>query len=223
MFDKGNDLWVTEPRTRDTKLFAKLGANNARMELSPDGKFIFVLADGKPVKIGTDDGTVTPIQTSGEMVLKAADERAYIFDHAWRQFREKFYLPEITSADWPYYYQEYRRFLPYIDNNYDFAEMLSEMLGEVDASHTGARYNAARPNTDETAALGLLYDFGWTGNGVKVAEVVAGGPVDRAASRIDADDIIETDRRTTDYGADRFLCPAQSQGGQADAPFGPGS
>ncbi|HKJ01301.1 MAG TPA: hypothetical protein VJ997_02565, partial [Longimicrobiales bacterium] len=156
VFDKGNDLWVTEPRTRETKLFAKLGVNGVHMELSPDGKFIFLLADGKPMKIGTDDGKATPIRAGGEMVLKAADERAYIFDHAWRQFKEKFYLPEITSADWPYYYQEYRRFLPYIDNNYDFAELLSEMLGEVNASHTGGRYNASRPNTDETAELGLL-------------------------------------------------------------------
>ena len=191
VFDEGNDLWVTEPRTRETKQFAKLGADNARMEMSPDGKFIFVLADGKPVKIGTDDGKVTPIATRGEMLLKRADERAYIFDHAWRQFKEKFYLPEITSADWPYYHDEYARFLPYIDNNYDFAELLSEMLGEVNASHTGGRFNASRPNTDETAALGLLYDFTWTGNGVKVAEVVAGGPVDKAASKVAAGDVIE--------------------------------
>jgi len=191
VFDKGNDVWVTEPRTRETKMLAKLGARSASMELSKDGKFLFVLADGKTVKVDTESGKVSPIHTDGEMVLKAADERAYIFDHAWRQFKEKFYLPEITSADWPYYYQTYKRFLPYIDNNYDFAEMLSEMLGEVNASHTGGRYNAFQENTDETAALGLLYDFTWTGNGVKVAEVVEGGPVDKAASRIRAGNIIE--------------------------------
>jgi tricorn protease len=190
-FDKGNDVWVTEPRTRETKLFAKLGANSASMELSPDGKSLFILADGKAVTVATADGKVTPIQTTGEMVLKAARERAYIFDHAWRQFEEKFYLPQITSADWPYYYHEYERFLPYIDNNYDFAEMLSEMLGEVNVSHTGAGYRPDRSHVDETAALGLLYDFAWTGDGVKVAEVVEGGPLDKASSRIEAGDIVE--------------------------------
>ena len=45
-FEKGNDLWVTEVRTRETKLFNKLGANAASMELSPDGKFLFVIGDG---------------------------------------------------------------------------------------------------------------------------------------------------------------------------------
>ncbi len=190
-FDKGNDLWLTEPRSRDTKLFAKLGANQAGMEMSPDGKFIFLLADGKPMKIATDDGKATPIRTGGEMVLKAADERAYIFDHAWRQFKEKYYLAEITSADWPYYYRQYKRFLPYINNNYDFAELLSEMLGEVNASHTGGRFGAGRPNTDQTASLGALYDLSYTGNGVKIAEVVQGGPVDKATSKVKAGVVIE--------------------------------
>ncbi|WP_217551205.1 hypothetical protein, partial [Pantoea sp. GbtcB22] len=50
-FEKGYDLWVTELRTRDTKLFAKLGAKNANMELSKDGKSLFVLNNGSIVKI----------------------------------------------------------------------------------------------------------------------------------------------------------------------------
>jgi tricorn protease len=191
-FDKGNDLWVTELRTHDTKLFAKLGAKNTgNMELSPDGKFLLVLADGKLQKINTENGEAKPFQTNGEMVLRGGIEREYIFDHAWRQFKEKYYLPEITSADWSYYYRTYHRFLPYITNNYDFTEMLSEMLGEVNASHTGSGFIASAPNTDQTAELGLLYDFSYTGPGAKVAEVVVGGPADNATSKIKAGNIIE--------------------------------
>jgi len=189
-FDHDNDVWVTETRTRDTKLLAKMGANRVSAEMAPDGSFLFVLADGKPVKVATSDGTVTPLRTTGEMVVRAADERAYIFDHAWRQFQAKFYLPEITHVDWPAYRAEYARFLPHIDNNYDFAEVLSEMLGEVNVSHTGGRYRPVRPNADATAELGLLFDYGWTGGGVRVAEVIEGGPADKAASRIRAGTIV---------------------------------
>ena len=190
-FDRGLDLWVTEPRTRETKLFTKLGARSAGMEMSADGKFIFLLADGKVMKVGTADGKAQPVRTNGEMVLKQGNERAYIFDHAWRQFKEKFYVVDLQGVDWSYYYRQYERFLPYINNNYDFAEMLSEMLGEVNASHTGARYRPTAPNTDETASLGLLYDVTYTGNGARVAEVIEGGPLDKAASRIHAGTIIE--------------------------------
>ncbi len=190
-FDKGNDLWVTEPRTHETRLFVKLGADNASMELSKDGKFLFVLADGKVETIATDDGKVTPVSPDGEMILNTADERSYIFDHAWRQFEEKLIYPEITNVDWNYYYRTYHRFLPYINNNYDFADMLSEMLGEVNVSHTGAGYRAGKPNTDQTAALGLLYDFTWTGDGMKIAEVVEAGPADNATSKIAGGDVLE--------------------------------
>ncbi len=191
-FDKGTDLWVTELRTRDTKLFVKMGAQHAGMELSKDGKFIFLLSDGKPMKVDVESGKDEPIKTGGEMVLKQANERNYIFDHAWRQFKEKFYVADLQGVDWDYYYTDYKKFLPYINNNYDFAEMLSEMLGEVNASHTGCYYRNSPPNADQTADLGVLYDFSYTGNGVKIAEVVEGGPLDKASSKIQAGNIIES-------------------------------
>jgi Tol biopolymer transport system component/C-terminal processing protease CtpA/Prc len=191
-FDKGNDLWVTELRTKETKIFAKLGAQNAQMELSSDGKFIFLLVDGKPMKVDAESGKSEAVKTGGEMVLKQADEREYIFDHAWRQFKEKFYVVDLQGVDWDGYFKIYKKFLPFVNNNYDFAEMLSEMLGEVNASHTGCYYRSDRPNSDQTAELGLLYDFSYTGNGVRIAEVVEGGPLDKASSKILAGNIIES-------------------------------
>ena len=137
------------------------------MELSPDGKFIFLMADGKPMKVDSESGKAEPLKTSGEMLIKPADERSYIFDHAWRQFKEKFYVEDMQGVDWDYYYKVYKKFLPYISNNYDFAEMLSEMLGEMNASHTGCGYRSGRPNTDQTADLGLFYDYEYKGQGLK--------------------------------------------------------
>ena len=190
-FEQKMDIWETNLRTKETKLFAKIGANRAGMELSSDGEFIFLIADGKASKVDIKDGKAKPIQVKGEMVLKNADERSYIFEHSWRQVREKFYVVDLHGVDWEFYYREYKKFLPYINNNYDFAEMLSEMLGELNASHTGCRYRSGSPNSDQTAALGLFYDYDYTGKGLKVAEVIVGGPVDKAASKIRAGHVIE--------------------------------
>ncbi len=190
-FEKDNDLWVTELRTKETKLLAKLGVRSPSMELSADGKFILVLADGKPMKVEIEGGKPEPLKTSGEMLLKPAEERNYIFDHAWRQFREKFYVEDMHGVDWNFYYQTYRRFLPFINTNYDFAEMLSEMLGEMNASHTGCGYRANRPNTDQTADLGLFFDYTYKGPGLKVLEVVEEGPCDKAALKVRPGCIVE--------------------------------
>ncbi len=190
-FEKGNDIWVTELRTKETKPFFKLGAGSTSMELSADGKFIFVLADGRVMKIDAESAKPEPINVNSEMVLKQSEEKSYIFDHSWRQFKEKFYVEDMQGVDWDFYYAAYKRFLPYINNNYDFAEMLSEMLGEMNASHTGCYYRGGMPNSDQTASLGVFYDYSYTGNGVKIAEVIEGGPVDKAISIVKAGNIIE--------------------------------
>ena len=46
----------------------------------------------------------------------------------------------MHGVDWDAMTATYRRFLPHINNNYDYAEMLSELLGELNVSHTGGRY-----------------------------------------------------------------------------------
>lgn len=190
-FEKGNDLWVTELRTRETKLFNKLGANNTSMELSQDGKFLFIVADGRAMKVDAESGKTEPIGVNTEMVLNYSAEKAYIFDHSWRQFKQKLIFPNLQGVDWDSYYTVYKKFLPYINNNYDFAEMMSEMLGEMNVSHTGAYYRPNFPAGDQTASLGVLFDYSYTGSGAKIAEVVQGGPLDVAASAVKAGNIIE--------------------------------
>ncbi len=189
-FEKGYDLWVTEPRTHDTKILVKLGATPSGIEMSKDGKSVFVTNNGSLLKID-DAGKSTPINIAADMVLDAAKEREYIFDHCWRQVKAKFYDTTIHGINWKMYKETYAKFLPHISNNYDFQELLSEMLGELNASHTGGRYTPQMLNPDVTAALGLLYDETFTGNGLKVTEVITSGPADKAGSKIKAGSIIE--------------------------------
>jgi len=190
-FEKGNDLWVTDLRTKETKMLTKLGLNRLGMELSADGKFILLFADGKPMKVDVADGKSESLKTNGEMLLKPAEERSYIFDHAWRQLREKFYVADLQGVDWDYYYATYKKFLPFICNNYDFAEMLSEMLGELNASHTGCGYRPKTSNMDQSADLGILFDYAFNGHGRKIAEIIEGGPLDKAAATAKAGCILE--------------------------------
>ena len=189
-FEKGYDLWVTEPRTHDTKILAKLSGSPSGISISKDGKSVFLTNNGSLLKID-DAGKSTPINISAEMVWNASKEREYIFDHAWRQVKAKFYDPTIHGIDWNMFAATYAKFLPHINNNYDFQELLSELLGELNASHTGGRYSPQFVNPDATAALGLLYDETFTGSGLKITEVVTGGPVDKTASKIKAGLIIE--------------------------------
>lgn len=189
-FEKGYDLWVTEPRTRETKILAKMGGSPSGIEISEDGKSLFLSNNGRLVKVDAESGKVENIAINGDMVIDAAAEREYMFNHMWRQVTKKFYDPEIHGIDWQMYHDEYAKFLPHINNNYDFQELLSELLGELNASHTGGRYYASGANGDHTASLGVLYDESYMGDGIKISGVISGGPLDNADSKIKAGDII---------------------------------
>ncbi|WP_164079184.1 hypothetical protein, partial [Stenotrophomonas maltophilia] len=82
-------------------------------------------------------------------------ERAQMFEHAWRQTQEKLYVADLGGVDWAGYRQVYERQLPYVADGEDFAELLSEMLGELNVSHTGASYRPQRGGGDATASLGV--------------------------------------------------------------------
>ncbi len=181
-FEKGYDLWSVDLRTRETKLLLKVGAERAALEATADGKALFLLADGKLLKVDPETAKREDLPVASELLQDGAAERAYIFNHVWRQVEKKFYVTDLHGVDWALYREAYRRFLPSVANNYDFQELLSEMLGELNASHTGARYNPPQVNTPSTASLGLFLEP--AGKGLKVVEVLKGGPVDLDASRV---------------------------------------
>lgn len=191
-FEKGYDLWETSLRTKETKVAAKMGAGNAGgLLLDKEGKNLFFMKDGGIARFDIEKGSVEGVGINGEMTLNEAKEREYLFEHAWRQVVKKFYDPKLHGVDWGFYKQEYARVLPHVNNNWDFAELLSEMLGELNASHTGSGFRRRDPNGDATASLGLFYDEAHTGSGLKVAEVMQKGPCVKEGSRIKAGIVIE--------------------------------
>lgn len=191
-FEGGYDLWQTKFKENETKLYMKLDAGGVgEMMFDKDAKNIFFVNNGKLTKINIDKAEKKEISFNAEMNMNYRKEREYMFEHAWRQVVKKFYVSDLQKTDWTYYKENYKQFLPYINNNRDFAEMMSEMLGELNASHTGCFYRGSSGRGDETANLGVFYDESYTGNGLKIAEVVAKGPLVYDGSEIKAGTIIE--------------------------------
>jgi len=186
-FEGGVDLWEQDFVENTTKLLSKnVGAG--RLIADKDNKNLYLVSGGTIKKIENDK--VTNVTFSAPFNHRAAQERAYIFDHAWKQTDDKFYDTNMHGVDWAMYRDEYRKFLPYINNNFDFAEMLGEMLGELNGSHTGARFSPGAPSW-QIAALGVFWDESHTGNGLKIQEIMKGSPLIRANSRLRPGVIIE--------------------------------
>ena len=191
-FEKGMNLWSTNLRTKETKMAVTLNATSGRLEWDKDQKNLFLLADGGLAKIEPVGGKRDAIAFAGEMVLDAAAERRESFEHVWKTVKDSFYTAGYHGADWDGLKAVYQKYLPHIGNNFEFAEMLAEMLGELNISHSGATYTAQATNPDETASLGLFYDPAYRGVGVKIDEVLKDGPLDKAGMNLKPGMIVES-------------------------------
>ncbi len=216
-FEKGFDLWKYVPRKKEVKLLAKLDAKEAGLKLGRDGKKAFVLADNRLSTVELESGKTSPVRASAKMDLKPAAERAYMFEHAWRQTFKKFLDVKMHGVDWKAMKAAYARFLPYIDNDRDFAELISEMQGELNASHTGGRFRPMRQEGDATAALGFFPGpqahrrRNRSPRGRRGRAAAEAGDPDQAR-RGD-----RGDRRDEDPGRRELVPAAQPQGGHAGA------
>ena len=188
LLEKSYDLCQMDVKKGDVKVIKK-GVRGALIP-SADDKFLYVFTGSAITKLTIASGAMSAITFSGDYEFKPKAERDYIFGHVWKQVNEKFYDPQIHGIDWEGYKKNYEQFMPYIANNFDFQDLLSEMLGELNGSHTGARYYSRSKYT--MGWFGAIYDYDYEGEGLKIAEVLPGGALNLADSEIKAGDIIES-------------------------------
>jgi tricorn protease len=188
--NNGTQLWKLDLRKGDHKMVTKLDGASG-FDTDKDGSNIFILGK-KMNKLDPKSDKLTPITYSATMTVDHNAERLFMFDYMAREEGERFYNKNMHGVDWKYMTEHYRQFMPHINNNYDFAELLSEILGELNVSHTGGRYSAyGSAQGDYTASLGLIYDLTYTGDGLKVDEIVEGGPFNNAKTKLAKGMIIE--------------------------------
>ncbi|WP_018478690.1 S41 family peptidase [Pontibacter roseus] len=190
-FEKGFNLWSTNLRSKETKMLVTLNANRARMLWDKEQKNIFLESDGKIAKLDPATAKQEAVKIDGEMNLDVAAERAFMFEHVWRRTKQTFYTAGYHGAKWDELKADYENYLPHIINDHEFSEMLSELLGELNVSHSGSSYSTNNPNGDATASLGIFYDQTYTGNGIKLDEVIVGGPLNKAGLDLKAGMVIE--------------------------------
>ncbi len=190
--DKGYKIWKNEFKEEKTEQLASLGNGASKLEMDKDGKYLVVNKSGSLMKVSLSDGKQEGILYSAEMNLNRDAERAYMYQHAWRQTLKKFYVEDMHGVDWQMYGDFYETFLPHINNGHDFADLLSELLGELNASHTGGRYRHSDPKGDKTAALGVFFDESHSGDGLKIAEVMPRSPLIDKEGRVKPGVILES-------------------------------
>jgi tricorn protease len=191
-FEGKSNLWSTNLRTKETKMLLKLNVANGSLEWDADMKNLYLLSGGKITKLDPETSKNKEVKINGEIEIDQYAERTAMFNHVWIRTNAVFYRPDFHGVDWNQMKTEYQKYLPHISNGYEFSEMLSEMLGELNVSHAGAGYREdSFSNADKTSSLGIFMDYKHNKEGILIEEIIKGGPLDKAKFNISSGMIIE--------------------------------
>jgi len=83
-----------------------------------------------------------------------------VFEQAWGLFADNFYDPDFHGQDWQALYHKYRPFVDKARDINDVGTIIDEMVGDLNASHTGFYPRRDEPVLSKPSAyLGLEFDY----------------------------------------------------------------
>ena len=145
--------------------------------------------------------------TALQKVDRLQKQRA-AFDLCWRTMRDNWYDERLGNRDWAVIRKKYLDMAGEAVDLETFTTVVQLMLGELNGSHLGffagslplfgRRGAPADPTSAEgrwaetTAHLGVRFETGGKGRGLKVHDVLAGGPADQKKGRLAPGDIVLT-------------------------------
>lgn len=184
---KEHDLWVASTNggqlTRLT--FGRVGPrqivwSKPRSALSSATSDLIYYLDqaGAIHLIRSSGGSGPALPFRIKMRVRMEDQYLEMFDQTWRSLAEHFYDASFHGRDWNAIRTKYRKLVKHVAMKEDLYSLLYLMMGELNASHLGIGGHGTSPD-EETAELGLLFDAGHRGRGLKIAEILKRGPADR--------------------------------------------
>lgn len=135
---------------------------------SANGKKMLVIQEDKYAVIDLPVSKVSLtkfVDLSGMKTWVDKDlEWKQIFDEAWRQMRDFFYMENMHGVDWPAMRLKYGVMLPYVNNRNDLNYLIGEMIAELNIGH--AYVSGGDKPSPERLQTGLL--------GAKLVRVTSG-------------------------------------------------
>jgi Tol biopolymer transport system component/C-terminal processing protease CtpA/Prc len=182
-------FWAMPIRGGGMQLLTPTPELGGAMRMAPDGaRFYFLGANGTPRTMAIT-GAISVIPFKAEMLFDRRVQYEQAFNEFYRRFGASFYDAKMNGVDWKALRAKYEPLLQGVGTSIEFANLLAEMVGEVNSSHSEV-FPSERASGPQTATLGLFYDSSYTGPGLKVRAILPKGPADKRASRVDPGDYI---------------------------------
>lgn len=160
--------------------------NVSSFTLSDDGKTAFGLRGGMPFKVTLSGNYPSnDVAFRAELVQDADQVRKAAFIEFWRMYNRGFYDENFHGRDWLSIRARYEPLLEGVGHRREFAELLNQMVGELEASHTEVGASpGGTPGSPSVSHPGFLFDYSYEGPGIKVKGVYDKSPASYEKTRI---------------------------------------
>jgi len=138
---------------------ATFSSRPCHIKYNKENDCFYYIESGSLKKI-TNSGTKKTLENEFEYKYNTYTLNKTVFELAWKAFEKGFYDPDMHGIDWDKAFKKYAPYLEYAYTPKIVGEIYSEMMGEVNASHTGfyARNDDPIPQHD-IAYGGFVLDY----------------------------------------------------------------
>ena len=153
-------------------------------QFSRDGKEVYYLEQGRIHFVTLETRTPRAVAVSAEIEVDFAREKEEVFHQAWTYLRDNFYDDQFHGVDWEAVRRDYAPRIAGARTPDEMRRVLSLMVGELNASHTGIGAPAGAPPS--TGRLGLRFDpteYERAGR-LRISEVIPLGPAAIAGVKV---------------------------------------
>jgi len=122
------------------------------------------------------------------LIIDRPAERRQVFDEAWRVMKNRFYDANMHGVNWAAARDKYESLLPHIADTEELHNVVMEMIGELNASHTGISGGGTLPGEPAPDRVTTRYpgfDLAADASGFyKVTKITRKGPADHEYVKI---------------------------------------
>ncbi len=134
---------------------------------------------GAPAPAGAARGAGERVSFTFPVRVDRRAEWNQLFEESWRVMKYRFYDEKMHGRDWAAIKARYKPLLKYVGTNEDVYDLANEMIGELNASHTGVSGPPTRqmPRAYQTRFLG--FEMEPVDGRYRVSHVYRDGPADK--------------------------------------------
>lgn len=178
-----NDLWLMS--TSGGSLTRLNSGGGGGLQWAPDSSRIYYLNGGQIRWVNRSGQGSGSVGFTARMEVERLVDYLAVYDEAWQTMNELFYDKTFRGQDWRAIGAKYRVMVPEVRIRSDFNYLVTQLLAELNASHTGFSGGGSNaPPGRETGYLGIVEDMNHAGPGVRIAEVMPRSQADKDESRL---------------------------------------